>query len=385
VDPDSGARRKLEVPGKAAVSRPGDRPSKEQVARRFVPGLAVALLVGLFLVFRSEPSTTPSTPGSQPAGSGGEQIQVYFTAPHTGGATGPEAGPDAALVQAIDQAQRSIDVAVYALNLESVADALRRAGRRGVRVRLVVESDNASEPEVQALLGEGIPVREDRRPGLMHHKFIVIDESEVWTGSMNLTFGAAMHDDNNLVRIASFEVAQDFTREFNEMFEEDRFGALSLEDTPHAQLTVAGVPLEVFFSPDDDVADRIIGLIDDARVSLEFAAFSLTADSIADRMLAASARGVRVRGVMETTQSVGLGSEYENLRAAGLDVRLDGNPFNMHHKFLIIDQEIVVTGSYNFTISAEEHNDENLLVLHDPEIAGAYAKEFARIFELAGP
>jgi phosphatidylserine/phosphatidylglycerophosphate/cardiolipin synthase-like enzyme len=202
---------------------------------------------------------------------------------------------------------------------------------------------------------------------------------------MNLTFGAAFQDDNNLVRIASLILAQDFTREFDEMFEEDRFGALSLKDTPRAQLTVAGVPLEVLFSPDDGVANRIMGLIDGAEASIEFAAFSLTADSIADHMLAASARGVRVRGVMETTQSIGLGSEYENLRSAGLDVRLDGNPFNMHHKFLIIDHSIVVTGSYNFTVSAEERNDENLVVLYSPEIAGAYDEEFTRIFKLAGP
>jgi phosphatidylserine/phosphatidylglycerophosphate/cardiolipin synthase-like enzyme len=211
----------------------------------------------------------------------------------------------------------------------------------------------------------------------------VIDGVEVWTGSMNLTVGAAFHDDNNMVRVFSPEVAQDYTHEFVEMFEQDRFGALSLADTPQSRIAVGGVPLEVLFSPDDGVLDRILDLIDSAQDSIDLAAFSLTSDAVAERLVAAFARGVRVRGVVETTQADGLGGEYESLRQAGLDVRLDGNPFNMHHKFLVIDHEIVLTGSYNFTMNAEERNDENVLVLHDPRIAGIYADEFARIFEMA--
>jgi phosphatidylserine/phosphatidylglycerophosphate/cardiolipin synthase-like enzyme len=385
MKPDDRMRRAGEVSVQPAAAGEGGLPWLHLMARQGGPVVAVALLLGLFLIFRAETPDSASTTGQVQVGSDAGHIQVYFTAPQAGVVARPSRGPDTALVEAIDRAQRSVDVAVYALNLESVADALRRADQRGVRIRLVVESDNASEPEVQALLGEGVPVREDQRPALMHHKFVVIDGAEVWTGSMNLTVGAAYHDDNNLVRITSLGLAQDFTREFEEMFEEDRFGALSLSDTPRGRLTVDDTPMEILFSPDDSVAGRIMELIDGAETSLEFAAFSLTADSIADRMLAASARGVRLRGVMEASQSKGIGSEYENLRAAGLDIRLDGNPFNMHHKFLIIDHEIVVTGSYNFTNSAEERNDENVLVLYDGEIAGAYGAEFERIFDMASP
>lgn len=385
MDPERGARGKLETPARTTAVRPGGLKTRREVVRRLGPGTAIALLIGLFLVFRAESPVIPSRGEQIPPVLAGGEIQVYFTSPQIGRMADSTGGPDVALVEAIDRAQRSVDVAVYALSLGNVADALRRADQRGVKIRLVVESDNASEPEVQSLVGEGVAVREDQRPGLMHHKFVVVDGAEVWTGSMNLTFGAVYHDDNNLVRIASPGVAEDYTREFEEMFEEDRFGALSLEDTPRPRVTAGGVPLEVLFSPDDGVADRIIRLIDGAQASLELAAFSLTADSIADRLLAASTRGVRVQGVMETTQSTGAGSEYDHLRSAGLDVRLDGNPFNMHHKFLIIDHEIVVTGSYNFTGSAEERNDENLLVLYDSEIAGAYSAEFTRIFGRAGP
>ena len=71
------------------------------------------------------------------------------------------------------------------------------------------------------------------------------------------------------------------------------------------------------------------------------------------------------------------------LREAGLDVRLDGNPANMHHKVFIIDGHIVITGSYNFSRSAEERNDENTLIIHDPAIAQAAVFGEARPFNVA--
>ena len=102
---------------------------------------------------------------------------------------GPSAGPDKVLAGAIDSARLSVDVAAYSLNLWSIRDALISAYRRGVQVRVVMESDNMDVPEVQELIGAGIPVHGDQREGLMHDKFVVIDRYEVWTGSMNYTFG----------------------------------------------------------------------------------------------------------------------------------------------------------------------------------------------------
>ena len=355
------------------------------ISFQLAPGMALVFLVGLFLVFRFLPFPHRQTTVEPEAKGDRGAIQVYFTQPPGMGSSERAGWVEEEIIEAIDEAQSSVDIAVYALNLEDVADALRRADQRGVDVRLVIESDNAGEPEVQALLGAGIAIHADQRPPLMHHKFIVIDGAEVWTGSMNLTGGAAFQDNNNLVRIASTPLAEDFTGEFNEMFEQDRFGALSLEDTPYTSLEVSGVPLEVLFSPEDGVAARILDLIDEAEFSLEFAAFSLTSNAVADRLIAAAERGVQVRGVMETTQVGGTGSEYARLRQAGLDVRLDGNPFNMHHKFFLVDSAMVATGSYNFSASAEERNDENMLIIHDPGLARLYLEEFVRLFEEAGP
>jgi phosphatidylserine/phosphatidylglycerophosphate/cardiolipin synthase-like enzyme len=149
-------------------------------------------------------------------------------------------------------------------------------------------------------------------------------------------------------------------------------------------LTIEETFLETYFSPDDGTADEIIALIQAAEESIHFAAFSFTSDDLAATLIERAADGVEVSGVFEEEQvRSNQGGEFDRLSAAGLDVRLDGNPDNMHHKFFVIDEQIVITGSYNFSRSAEERNDENTLVIHNVEIAKQYLDEFKRIFSLA--
>jgi phosphatidylserine/phosphatidylglycerophosphate/cardiolipin synthase-like enzyme len=106
---------------------------------------------------------------------------------------------------------------------------------------------------------------------------------------------------------------------------------------------------------------------------------------LADAMLAAKERGVDVRGVMDNTQAAHPASEFQRLLDAGAELRLDGEGGSLHHKVLVIDETIVVTGSYNFSANAEERNDENTLVIHDADLASEFVAEFWRIWELAKP
>jgi phosphatidylserine/phosphatidylglycerophosphate/cardiolipin synthase-like enzyme len=237
------------------------------------------------------------------------------------------------------------------------------------------------EIEIQQLVDAGIQVLGDRRESLMHNKFVVIDGMEVWTGSMNFTVNGAYRNDNNLVHIHSSELAQNYTTEFDEMFVQDMFGDTILPQTPHPNLTVDGISIETYFSPDDGTADQITAVLQNAEESIYFLAFSFTSDPVATTLLDKAADGVTVAGVFEESQyHSNIGTEYDNLLAGGLDVRLDGNPYNMHHKVFVIDGETVITGSYNFSRSAEERNDENTLIIHDSHIAALYLAEFERIF-----
>ncbi len=112
-------------------------------------------------------------------------------------------------------------------------------------------------------------------------------------------------------------------------------------------------------------------------------AFTLTSDEITELLIQRAAEGLDVRVIMEASQIRNTGNDFERLLESGVDVRTDGNPYNMHHKVMIIDGEIVVAGSYNFTRSAEERNDENLIIIWDEDLATSYLVEFSRVWEAA--
>lgn len=321
-----------------------------------------------------------------PAGYGakGPWFELYFTDPAGPLASQKTGGPDGPLVEAIDAAKLSVDVAIYSLSLNSIRDALLQAHNRGVQVRMVMESDNLDRTDPQKLKDAGIPILGDRREGLMHDKFIIIDNSEVWTGSMNYTDTGTYEDNNDLMRIRSVKLAQDYTKEFEEMFVDDKFGPDIVAETPNPRVTIDGTPIDVYFSPDDGVQASFLDLIDNAQKSIYFMAFSFTSDELGDAVRARAQDGVEVKGVMEDEQvNSNAGTEFDPFRQAGLDVLRDANQGQMHHKVMIIDESIVVFGSYNFTNSAETRNDENLLVIYNTEIASQFLAEFQRIYSQA--
>ena len=217
--------------------------------------------------------------------------------------------------------------------------------------------------------------------GLMHDKFVVIDRSEVWLGSMNYTFSGTYDDNNNLVHIRSVKMAENYTKEFEEMFLDDMFGDHTVPETPNPDINIEGSRVETFFSPDDGVADHLYEILADATDSIYFMAFSFTTDDLGEVIRAQAENGLDVAGVMEEQQvNSNIGTEYDLFKQAGLKVFLDGNEGQMHHKTMIIDGQIVVTGSYNFSRSAETRNDENLIVIYNKQIADFFMGEFQRIY-----
>jgi phosphatidylserine/phosphatidylglycerophosphate/cardiolipin synthase-like enzyme len=316
----------------------------------------------------------------------GSWFELYFTDPADPVSLQFTGGVDERLVEAVDAARLSIHLAMYNLSLNNVRDALIRAHRRGVDVRLVTESDNLDGDDLQRLIEAGIPVLGDRREGIMHNKFMVIDRTEIWTGSMNYTGSGVYADNNCMIRILSDELAEAYEAEFAEMFEDDHFGPQGGVSDPFPAIEIHGTSVEVRFAPDDRPEALLVNLLDTARANVEFLAFSFTSDPLGDALVRADQDGVHVRGVMDEEQATSnTGSELPTFRSAGLEVRLDGNTGQMHEKVLIIDEEIVVLGSYNFSRSANENNDENLLVIHNPAVARQFLEEFARIYAAATP
>jgi len=291
------------------------------------------------------------------------------------------------LVEAIGRARLSVDMAAYSLNLWSIRDALIGAHRRGVTVRIVMESDNMDVSEVQDLIGAGIPVVGDQHEGLMHDKFVILDREEVWTGSMNYTVSGVYKDNNDLLWIRSGQLARVYTDEFEKMFSQHHFGPEKYILPTRISLDLDELPVEVYFSPQDGAESRLLDLIRAARESIRFLAFSFTSNDLGEAIIEKARSGVVVTGVMDSSQvKADEGTEYDLFRQAGLDVRLDGNQKGlMHHKLILTDEAIVVTGSFNFTNSAETRNDENMLVLSSRELAARYLQEFSKVFDQAKP
>lgn len=310
----------------------------------------------------------------------GSFYEIYFTDPFNPDSNRDEGGPDMPLVAALDKAQVSIDVAAYSMTLRSVRDALLRAQKRGVQVRMVMESTNMQSAVPQALSDAGIKIIGDNRQGLMHDKFMVIDRSEVWAGSMNFTTSGTYEDDNNLIHIKSSKVAEDYTVEFEEMFKRDFFGPDVLAKTPNPHLTIDGIAMEIYFSPDDKVAQRIVELLRGAQQSITFMAYSFTSSDFGKIVSQKAKDGLKINGVMEEEQvKSNKGTQFSYFDKAGLPVYKDGNPGQMHHKVFIIDDKIVIAGSYNFSFSAETNNDENVMIFFDSQIAAQYLDEFKRV------
>lgn len=358
-------------------------PKTSGFAFLLVAAIALAALAGACAPSQGI-SPQPTTAPSPTVGASADWVAVFFTKPNTTQARTLRGGVDAQVANAIDGAKQSVDAALYDLNLWSIRDALIRAHRRGVQVRIVAESAHLNRPEFKALRAAGIPIVGDNRRPLMHDKFFVIDRYEVWTGSMNYTLSGVYRNNNNEVRLRSARVAADYEAEFEEMFSRRLFGEYSPANTPYPNIVLNGHPLGVFFAPEDHALSHLLTAVRHAKQSIYFLAFSFTDDELAYLLISKAKEGVDVRGVMDKDQfHSNRNTQYLRLKRAGLPVYLDANPYAMHHKVFIIDGEVVEFGSYNFTYSAEERNDENMVLLDDAAAARQFTDEFWRIYKAA--
>lgn len=359
-----------------------------QLGVPFFIGLVLMLFIGLACIVRpdlflDEPPAT-RTPRLPPPEAADDWYQLYFTQPElTASLDAPTRGLPERVAETIDAAEATLDIAMYEFDLKPLAAAIIDAHQRGVRVRLVTETDYLDEAGTHALQAAGIPVVDDRSEDLMHHKFVVVDGAAVWTGSMNFTSSDAYRNNNTVIYLQSEEVAANYTQEFEEMFTEHRFGSASLADTPNPVVTLGDTRLENYFSPDDGVAARLLEVLETAEQSIYFMAFAFTRQDLAQVLLDKAAAGVEVRGVFETRQiTAGADQAWRLLTEGGLagSVRQDGNRYNMHNKVFIIDEAVVVLGSYNFSNNAERRNDENILFIYNPQLAQAMLAEWERIW-----
>ena len=142
---------------------------------------------------------------------------------------------------------------------------------------------------------------------------------------------------------------------------------------------------EVYFSPHGGVRQRLVRAIQDSRKTIDIAMYNFTAAELAEALYDAKARGVHIQVVVDHEMAETGGSGVPGLRLNGITIRSLGVPQQslMHNKFAIFDNRLVITGSYNWTYSAEHSNYENLVVLDDPLLVGKFQQEFRRLWREA--
>lgn len=311
----------------------------------------------------------------------------------------------------IDRSELSLDIAIYnfsATNSSAIVNAINAAYQRGVTIRIISDGNNANSG--LANINAAIPVLNSPQSNgyfsIMHNKFMLIDalsanpdQPIVLTGSTNWTDSQLNTDANHLVFIQDQSLAMVYTMEFEEMWGSNgpqpngaaaKFGPDKTDNTPH-QLNIGGYEWECYFSPSDDVNNQIMHAVNTSDSELYFALLVFTrfdvAAAIADRI---SHHGVYAAGIADDWNNGGQTAFGILQNVMGPRVMTYNHatlPGILHHKYLIVDQAdltsnpLVLTGSHNWSTTANQKNDENTVIIHHPAMANQFYQEFWQRFD----
>ncbi|NMA44907.1 MAG: phospholipase D family protein [Candidatus Diapherotrites archaeon] len=156
---------------------------------------------------------------------------------------------------------------------------------------------------------------------------------------------------------------------------------VAFEESISGNKTIVANTIEPYFCPEDECSKKVIGQINSANKSIYVAIYSFSMNEIADALILAHNRGVEVKVIFDYSQSKMDYSVDEKLSDAGIEIKRSDGSGLMHNKFCIIDENVVMGGSFNYSVNADEKNDENLLVIYSEELAAKFLNEFNEIWE----
>jgi len=294
----------------------------------------------------------------------------------------------------IDRASRSVDIAIFSITLKDNPEALLRAAGRGVRVRVLIDESHVyprADAQVKKLMkAPGVEVRTIRgtsKNGVNHNKIIICDNAAAATGSYNWTFGATFSNHENTLVARHPVYTEGYARYFEWMWSgartleqgagpelgEGHYGTPPQDPAPVQSLNGVSVPAYLF-SPGSRSEERLAALIDAARKSVDAVTFTFSSKLLADALVRAHQRGVKVRFLMDVNMGRTAGL-VKYLFSYGVPVKLGGGRNEkgaLHDKFLILDGEILQTGSFNWTVNASKHSFENMIFVSDSGAVSAY-------------
>jgi len=140
------------------------------------------------------------------------------------------------------------------------------------------------------------------------------------------------------------------------------------------------IQCSVVFSPGEDCLNALLSLIRSSKKSLQICVFTISDNRIRDALIDAHQRGVDIRIITDNDKTEDQGSDIETLAYKGLSVRVDNTRHHMHHKFVVVDEKVLATGSFNWTLSASKYNHENILQINDTKVIADFVEEFEKLW-----
>ena len=291
------------------------------------------------------------------------------------------------LKKEIENSKQSIDFAVYGINNQpEILNALINAQNRGVKIRWVCDFDKRNNnyyPDIDFLKNKIKSFTTDENydksntPAIMHNKFFIFDNKKVWTGSSNITgTDLTEFNSNYSILITSNKIAQQYKNEFEQMYN-GFFHTDKQKQNKDIVVPDNNTKIKVLFSPQDKIIDNeIIPIIQKAKKSIYIPIFFITHKEIQDALIKAHKRGVDIKIINDATNAHSKYTIHKELRKSGIKVKTENYAGKMHMKAMFVDGRISIIGSMNFTKSANNKNDENIIIIDNEEIARYFQKTF---------
>ncbi|MBK9731689.1 MAG: T9SS type A sorting domain-containing protein [Chitinophagaceae bacterium] len=323
-------------------------------------------------------------------------IKTYFTrsvdntvAQGTNAVSLPQIADDT-LIAYMNRTVYTMDIAIYNMdNDNGIVDAINAAYNRGVNVRVIGDGDNMdgaawAQLNIGAANKKLSPTGIDY--GIMHNKFVIMDAGAadpnkvfLWTGSMNFTNQQINSDANNVIIFQDQSIAKAYQVEFNEMWS-GVFGPDKTNNTPK-EFVIGGNRVELYFSPSDDTEAEIKRTATSADHDLELCVFADTRFSISYAIDDRTSEGVWGGGVIDDTSNGSFAYSILASHMAGT-LFVASHSYLVHNKYMLVDANapgldpVILTGSHNWSTSAQTKNDENTVVVHNASIANQYYQEW---------
>lgn len=272
------------------------------------------------------------------------------------------------LLDAIQRAKSSVHLVMFGLSDTSVLSALAQKMRQ--KIPLTIYYDPKGSPKVEKILGQG-DIHPVHTSALMHQKILILDDETVFIGSANMTSASLRMHDNLVIGLQNKKVAQFLKKN-------------APHSSGHMRTMVGGQDVEIWLLPDPrgHALGEIRNLIHNARHSLQIALFTFTHPALLEELIHAHKRGVKVEVVIDMHSGFGASaSTIDQLKKAGVPIFLSQGVQLLHHKFLYIDEHVLLTGSANWTKAAFYKNSDCILILRNlnPEQKAFMSKLWRRI------